>query len=121
MMSSNENWVSICQTNDLVDNSGVCALVNGEQVALFKLAQGEQEQVLAISNFDPIGKANVLYRGLICSVSGEDTPLRYVVASPLYKQRFCLTTGECIDDPEQSVSVFPARIVDEMVQLSVAS
>ena len=120
-MSNNEQWISVCNTDDLVENSGVCALVNGEQVALFKLVHGEQEQILAISNYDPFGKANVLYRGLLCSVSSDDAAVRFAVASPLYKQRFCLTTGECIDDPEASVSVFPARIVDQTVQLSVAS
>jgi nitrite reductase (NADH) small subunit len=120
-MSSNENWISICELNDLVDNSGVCALVDEQQVALFKLRIAEQDHVMAISNWDPVGQANVLYRGLTACVSQEERGVRYVVASPLYKQRYCLTTGECIDNPELAVSVFPARIVDNTVQLDIAS
>jgi len=120
-MSTNENWISICPEADLVDNSGICALVDGKQVALFKLCIGDQEQVLAISNWDPFGEANVLYRGLVGSYSEQDSLVRYFVASPLYKQRFCLTTGECLDDDSASVSVFPARVVNGTVQLDVVA
>lgn len=119
-MTSTEQWIPVCHVSDLVDNSGVCALVNSQQVALFKLTQSGEEQVLAISNWDPIGKANVLYRGLLCSVSSAESQPRIAVASPLYKQRFCLTTGECLDDPKASVTIYPARIVDERVELSMA-
>ena len=72
----------ICSKNDLVENSGVCALVNGEQVAIFYLPKSDQ-QVFAISNWDPIGKANVLSRGIVGDLEGK-----FVVASPLYKQHF---------------------------------
>lgn len=115
-MSVQENWVTICQRDDLVDNSGVCALVDDSQVAIFKLTSANDEQVMAISNWDPIGKANVLYRGLLGSMQD-----RYVVASPLYKQRYCLTTGVCFDDPLQKVKVYPARVVGNDVQLNIAS
>jgi len=120
-MSSNENWISICDLNDLVDNSGVCALVDEQQIALFKLRIAEQDHVMAISNWDPVGHANVLYRGLTASVTEAERGVRYVVASPLYKQRYCLTTGECLDNPELAVSVFPTRIVDNTVQLAIAN
>lgn len=107
-----ENWINICPSADLVNNSGVCALVNGKQIAIFKVSQGNQQNVYAISNWDPIGQANVMYRGLIGSI--QDTPF---VASPLYKQRFCLQTGHCVDVDGQGVEVFPARIVEQDVQL----
>lgn len=68
----------------------------------------------AISNFDPIGKANVLYRGIVGSVGNE-----VVVASPLYKQHFSLQTGQCLQDEESRVEVFPSRINDDQVQLLV--
>lgn len=114
-MSQNQDWITVCHRNDLVDNSGVCALVHGQQVAIFKLASANDEKVLAISNWDPIGKANVLYRGLVGS-----TNERLVVASPLYKQRYCLETGECMDDPSKSVSVYPTRICGDQIQLKMA-
>ena len=35
-----------------------------------------------------------------------------VVASPIYKHHFSLITGRCIEDAEQSVRVYPARVTD---------
>ncbi|MEK6293812.1 MAG: nitrite reductase (NAD(P)H) small subunit, partial [Paraburkholderia tropica] len=34
ILQQDETWVSICQLDDIVPNTGVCALVNGEQVAV---------------------------------------------------------------------------------------
>ncbi|RBP53451.1 nitrite reductase small subunit NirD [Arenicella xantha] len=97
----------ICTVSDLVVNSGVCALVevHGEQkqVALFYLPETEQK-LYALDNWDPLGNANVLSRGIVGSVGDE-----LVVASPLYKQHFSLSTGDCIE-ADASVSVYPARI-----------
>ncbi|GAC15027.1 nitrite reductase (NAD(P)H) small subunit [Aliiglaciecola lipolytica E3] len=111
-----ENWINVCTSSDLVDNSGICALVNDEQIALFKICQGEEQFIYAVSNWDPIGKANVLYRGLVGSIMDE-----HFVASPLYKQRFKLSSGECVDDDSVKITVYPARITDQQVQLQIVS
>lgn len=109
-MSTENNWQAICQKNDLVKNSGVCALLeNEEQVAIFQVGD---DQVYAISNYDPFGKANVLYRGLI-----GDTQGKIYVASPLLKQRFVLNSGECLEDETMSIKAYEARIVDDKVEL----
>ena len=89
-VAEQQDWQMICAREDLVPGSGVCALVEGEQVALFYLP-GEEQEVYALSNRDPIGDANVLSRGVIGDISG-----RLVVASPLYKQHFDLVTGQCL-------------------------
>ena len=102
----------LCQESDLIENSGVCALVNGEQVALFDLPQTE-EKVFAISNWDPIGKANVLSRGIVGDLGGS-----IVVASPLYKQHFDLKTGSCLEDEEATVKTFGVTLNDGKVLLS---
>jgi len=54
----------------------------------------------------------VLSRGIIGSI-GE----RLVVASPLYKQHFCLKTGECLEQ-EVKVKTYPARIHEGQVQVA---
>ena len=110
------HWISICHVQDLVSNSGVCALVGDVQVAIFSLLSGKDERLFAISNWDPIGQANVLYRGLLGSA--QDT---LFVASPLYKQRFCLTSGQCLDNESVRVQVWATRIVDQQVQLQLAA
>lgn len=104
-MNTTTTWQDICASDDLVNNSGVCAIINGQQVALFFIDSPTEPQVFAVQNYDPIGNANVLYRGLLGSV--EDN---IVVASPLYKQRYCLSNGKCLDDETIILSTFAAKI-----------
>ncbi|AGH44739.1 nitrite reductase small subunit NirD [Paraglaciecola psychrophila] len=114
-MSTSNNWISVCSDTDLVANSGVCALLNEQQIALFKIKNANDEQVFAVSNWDPIGKANVLYRGLLGSVENAK-----VIISPLYKQRYCLSSGQCLDDDAIKLTVYPVRIENNQVQLQLA-
>lgn len=108
-----ENWQTVCAVEDLVANIGVCALVAGEQVAIFSCKR--TESLYAISNFDPIGQANILSRGLIGSIGGEP-----YVASPLYKQHFHLASGQCLEEPEYQVKTYPIRAQDGVIQVGVA-
>jgi nitrite reductase (NADH) small subunit len=105
----NERWTAICALDDIIPNTGVCALLQGEHVAVFHVNDGEQ-RVFAIHNYDPNSQASVLARGLVGSL-GE----RIVVASPIYKHHFDLQTGECLEAPEHSVATYPARIDDGKV------
>lgn len=106
-------WQTICTQSDLTPNAGVCALVNGEQVAVFYC--GKTQQVFAISNYDPIGQAYVLSRGIIGSIGAIP-----VVASPLYKQHFNLQTGECLEEPGYTLKTYPIRLAAGEVQLLAA-
>ena len=99
-----DNWIAVCNLDDIVPNTGVCALLNDEQVAVFHVDDGAP-RVFAIDNYDPNSDASVLSRGLVGNL-GE----RIVVASPIYKQHFDLQTGECLEAPEFSVATYPARI-----------
>ena len=105
----------ICNINDLVPNSGVCALVNyqGEekQIALFYLPETEQK-VYALDNWDPLGNANVISRGILGSIGDE-----LVVASPLYKQHFCLRSGQCLEE-DITLPVYPIAIDKDKVVLT---
>ena len=104
-----EQWIPVCAIDEIVPNTGVCALLNGEQVAVFRVDDGAQ-RVFAIGNYDANSGASVLARGLIGNL-GE----RIVVASPIYKHHFDLQTGECLEAPQHSVGTFPARIADGKV------
>ena len=103
------SWMPVCTLDDIVPNTGVCALVKGEQVAVSHVADADGG-VFAIDNFDPGSHAAVLSRGLIGSL-GE----RIVVASPIYKHHFDLRTGECLEAPEHSVSTYPVRVESDKV------
>lgn len=106
------NWLNVCSVSDLQTDSGICALVNGEQVALFYV----KTTVYAVSNFDPFGNANVLSRGVIGDLKGQ-----IVVASPLYKQHFNLKTGICLEDESVILPVYASRIENGTVQIGVTS
>ena len=112
---NNEQWITVCTVHDLVANSGVCALVKEQQIAIFSLRSANDESLFAVSNWDPIGKANVLYRGLLGSAGDVQ-----FVSSPLYKQRFCLSSGKCLDQQNVGLNVYPVRIVGQQVQLKLA-
>jgi nitrite reductase (NADH) small subunit len=101
----------ICSLTDLVPNIGVPALVNGEQVALFRLKDGS---VYAVSNFDPFSQANVIARGITGNLKGFD-----VVASPIYKQHFDLKTGICLEDDSVFLKTYKVQLDGE--QVSIAS
>lgn len=103
----------ICSLDDLVENSGVCVLVDGQQVALFWLrtpGTSGPGELFAIGNFDPLGGANVLSRGILGSVGDQ-----LVVASPLYKQHFCLRSGQCLQQPEVRVPVYQVLLAQHKV------
>jgi nitrite reductase (NADH) small subunit len=106
---------TICSVSDLAKNSGICALltVNGQeqQVAIYYLPESEQ-QVFALGNWDPLGEANVMSRGILGNVGDE-----LVVASPLYKQHFSLTSGKCLEE-DASVPVFNVAIEGQNVVLA---
>ena len=101
----------ICNKSDLVENSGVCALINHEQVALFYLPHTDRKRY-AISNWDPIGKANVLSRGILGDIKG-----RTVVASPLYKQHFDLETGICFEDETIKLKTYSVFLEGDCVKI----
>ncbi len=99
--------VRVCALDDIVPGAGVAALVDGEQVAIFRL---EDDSVHAIGNLDPFSRANVLSRGIVGDLKGE-----LVVASPVYKQHFRLLTGHCIEDASARVPVYDARLEEGWV------
>jgi nitrite reductase (NADH) small subunit len=104
------NWQGVCQESDLIPNIGVCALLDDKQIAIFKLNNGD---IYAIDNYDPFSDANVLSRGICGDVKGQP-----IVASPIYKQHFNLSTGQCLEDESVKNDVYQVRIIDGVVQLT---
>ncbi len=86
--------VHICSYDDLTPELGVAALVGGEQVAVFRLADG---RVFAVSNLCPFSGAAVISRGITGSRGEEPT-----ISSPVYKQVFSLVDGRCLDTVDKS-------------------
>ena len=100
----------MCAIAELTADRGVAALVDGRQVALFRLSP--DDEVVAIDNLDPFSGAYVLSRGIVGSKGDVVT-----VASPVFKQRFDLRTGTCLDDPTVSIPTYEVRVVDGAVEV----
>ncbi len=105
-------WLVVCAEEDLQTDSGVCALVDNTQVAIFYMPK--DNKIYAINNYDPFSKAYVLSRGLIGDIGGEP-----MVSSPVYKQHFSLKTGQCFEDETIKVESYQVRIENGRVEVSL--
>ena len=101
-MTQERTWIDVCGYDDLQSELGTRVLVGDEHVAVFRTHEGA---VHAISAIDPFSGASVLSRGIVGSCG--DAPF---VASPMYKQRFDLRTGQCLEDASVRVRVFPTEV-----------
>ena len=105
-----DGWTAVCRSGDLLPERGVAALVDGVQVALFRLFDGSLH---AVGHRDPFSGAHVLARGIVGTRGDAPT-----VASPMFKQVFDLRTGVCLDAPDDvsvHLPVFPVREEDGVV------
>jgi nitrite reductase (NADH) small subunit len=102
--------IPVCRLDDLLVERGAAVVVDGRQVALFRLHDGT---VRALSNRDPFSGACVLSRGIVGDRRG-----RAVVTSPVYKQAFDLETGRCLDDLAVGVPAYEAEVVDGVVHVT---
>jgi nitrite reductase (NADH) small subunit len=108
-------WREVCPYDELEPERGVAALVDGVQVALFRLhASSDSGGVVAVDHRDPFSGANVMARGLV-GTRGD----RATVASPMYKQVFDLRTGACLDDPDVRLRVHAVRVEHGVVCVAV--
>lgn len=105
-----EMWVDVCESGDLLPNLGVRALVNDEQVAIYRV----QGRLYAISAIDPFSNAAVLSRGIVGDLKGQ-----VVVASPIYKQHFNLATGVCLEDDSVQLKTYLVREVAGRIQVAL--
>jgi len=110
-------WLKVCKQNDLVINSGVCVLVENKQIAIFSVNDANKPEAICLyasDNYDPIGKANVISRGILCSIGEE-----MAICSPLYKQHFSLIDGRCFEQNDVTLNIYAAKIEGEDVSLFV--
>ncbi|WP_103336612.1 nitrite reductase small subunit NirD [Amycolatopsis sp. CA-126428] len=107
--SIERTWTAVCAAEVVPEYSGVAALLDGVQVAIFRLPG---DRWYALSNWDPCSGAAVLSRGIVGDAGGVP-----VVASPVYKERFALDSGQCLDTPDVSVPVYEVRVREGVVEV----
>ena len=113
MSTDTLHWTAVCAAEDILPDTGVCALVEGRHVAVFRIGANDFH---AIDNVDPKAGASVLSRGLVGNL-GE----QLVVASPLYKHHFDLRTGACLELPALAVQVHRVRVADGQLQVALGA
>jgi len=104
-------WHRVCAVEELELAWGEAALVEGKQLALFRLESGE---VYAVAQQDPATLANVMARGITGCRGGRPT-----IASPLHKEVYDLQTGECFTTPGLRLDSYATRIVDGYLEVAV--
>ncbi|KDN19380.1 nitrite reductase small subunit NirD [Amycolatopsis rifamycinica] len=108
--SIERTWTAVCAAGAVPEYAGVAALLDGGvQVAIFRLPG---DRLYALSNWDPCSGAAVLSRGIVGDADGVP-----VVASPVYKERFALDSGKCLDADGVSVPVYEVRVREGVVEV----
>ncbi len=105
------NWQIVASVSDIPLHSGACVLLQQHEIAIFRLSD---QDFFALDNFDPFSQAPVLSRGIVGDLQGE-----IVVASPIYKQHFSLTTGKCLENKDVFVKTWPVKIEDNQVCIAI--
>jgi nitrite reductase (NADH) small subunit len=110
--SSTVVWNRICPLEDIWPGTGAAALIDGQQIAIIRMPDGQT--LYATANFDPFSKAFVMARGIVGDRNGVPK-----IASPIFKQNFDLRTGICLDDPGVALAVYPCRVVDGQIEVGI--
>lgn len=100
-MTQQATWLALCSLTSLLPGQGRSARIGERQLAVFLLG----ERVYVLDDRDPASGVTLLSRGILGDIGGEP-----VVASPLYKQRYALMDGRCLDDPALRVPCWPVRL-----------
>jgi nitrite reductase (NADH) small subunit len=108
-------WIDVCAVDDITPDTGVAVLIGDLQIAIVRVGDGD-DQIFAVGNYDPFSHAFVIARGIVGDRAGVPK-----IASPIFKQSFDLTTGQCLDDANVRLPSYPTRVREGRVAISVAS
>ncbi|WP_144793781.1 nitrite reductase small subunit NirD [Kocuria palustris] len=96
----------ICSVQDLEVDWGEAALVEGRQVAVFRLPD---DTIAAVDHADPRTGSLVMARGIVgATLDGVPT-----LTSPLYKEVYDLRTGQCLSSDEYALPVHEVTVSDD--------
>ena len=106
-------WTYACKVQDIPEDGGACALLYGEQIAIFNFAR--LDKWYATQNLCPHKQQMALSRGMIGYAN--DVPK---IACPFHKRTFSLIDGHCLNDDEcESIKMYDVKIVDGKVYVEI--
>lgn len=104
-------WKEVCKVEDIPTDGGGCALIDGEQIAIFNFTR--RGEWYATQNLCPHKKQMVLSRGMIGSKDGEPK-----VACPFHKKTFSLQSGKCMSGDDYEIKTYPIKVENGKVFIS---
>ena len=106
-------WHLACYESDVPQDGGACALIEGQQVAIFNFSR--RGEWYATDNECPHRQQMALSRGMIGSQDGEPK-----VACPFHKKTFSLKTGKCLSDEGcYEISTYDVKVEDGLVYVAL--
>ncbi|MCE6988009.1 nitrite reductase small subunit NirD [Dyadobacter sp. CY323] len=105
-------WHKACHVNDIPEDGGGCALINGKQIAIFNFSR--RGEWFATDNQCPHRQQMAVSRGMIGSHEGEPK-----VACPFHKKTFSLQTGKCLNDDNYAINTFPVMVEENLIYIGI--
>ena len=105
-------WHLACNVNDIPEDGGGCALIEGKQIAIFNFAR--RGEWYATDNECPHRQQMAIGRGMIGS-QGEEPK----VACPFHKKTFSLLTGECLGEDDMAIKTYPVKVENGRVFIGI--
>lgn len=105
-------WHKACHVNDIPEDGGGCALIEGKQIAIFNFAR--RNEWYATDNECPHKQQMAVARGMIGSQDGEPK-----VACPFHKKTFSLQNGKCLNDDAYQINTFPIMVKENQVYIGL--
>ncbi|MBK8804321.1 MAG: nitrite reductase small subunit NirD [Fibrobacteres bacterium] len=109
-ISENTQWIDAGCVEDLSVGAGTCVLVEGRQVAVFRV---DAETFRAVQNQCPHKGAAVMHQGIVADRSGEA-----VVLCPLHKRGYHLGDGRCMEEGGPTLRVYTTKVEGERLMVS---
>jgi nitrite reductase (NADH) small subunit len=101
-------WHMACQVEDVPKDGGACALINGEQIAIYNFAR--RGEWFASQNLCPHKQQMALSRGMIGSTLDEPK-----VACPFHKKTFSLKSGACLSGDDFEIKTYDVKVENGFV------
>lgn len=107
-------WIKACSTDDIPENEGACAYINGEQIAIYNFKR--RGEWFATQNLCPHKQQMALSRGMIGSQESEPK-----VACPFHKKTFSLETGHCLSGDDYKIQTYPVKVSNGEVFVGISA
>ena len=102
-MKPERGWSLVCAVGEIPPKGGLHALVEGRQIAVFRV----DDEVFALEERDSPIDAIMATRGTVGDLMGEP-----VLISQTHRQHYDLRTGRCLESPDHGLRTYPARVAD---------